>query len=370
MAMQEDGQSFAGTLYKRGKFNRSFKERWFVVNRVTQMMQYYESEEKSHVKQNELGDIDLALIEKIQVMTTDANYDNDELPEFITYTFSSSEKKSFTFHLVSSSRTFTLAAVNEIDLQKWLQFLSICIYGGVIKEGYIKKQEGATSVSKAWRKRYAVLTSYYQLKFYQDQQRHGYLGFIDCTTLSSISNGKVIASELGYILDLYTKYGNVWYIGCADQQQRDDWNKRLTHLLQQRRTDTFVVYGDQDDKKEVNIFGHNMVFEDKCKSVKHCHSVERIVKCLHVFNGNLDEQQVNRVLSKNTYFIQDYHHLMSQHLQHRGEFQSIYKFMLSKIRHLDLQQSSTLTMPDEEEQNTFYINAMYVIHCYFFGNLV
>lgn len=375
MSMLENGEEFVGILYKRGKFNKSFKERWFRVNRKTQIMDYYENEEKSVSFQNSLGHIDLAICKRIEVNTTDKKFDNDSLPEFITYNLLNSEKKSFSFNIVSPQRTFTLAAISEIDLFKWLQFLSICVYGAVIKQGYVKKQEGATAISKAWKKRYAVLNEYRQLKWYQDHNRNGYLGFIDCNTLSSISNGKTIASELGYILDLYTKYGNVWYVGCKDELERDNWNKHLTSLLPKRQPKSSTYNIDNDDQKgggggKSNVFGNNLIYEEECKSINKCHSISRMIKCLHIWNGNGDSVTINKILSQNKHFVRDYNHILNIHLDDRNDFDKLYKFVISQIRHIDLTQNNDLSLPDESQQNTFYENAMHIYNCYFFGDLV
>eukprot|EP01083_Nonionella_stella_P227677 807604_1 len=81
MSVLENGEKFAGTLYKRGKINRSFKERWFIVSRKDQIMEYYMSEEKSSDISTCLGHIDLALVEGIEVMTSTTNFDNEALPE-------------------------------------------------------------------------------------------------------------------------------------------------------------------------------------------------------------------------------------------------------------------------------------------------
>lgn len=373
MSLLEDGQTFVGTLYKRGKYNRNFKERWFIVNRLTQIINYFENEDKAKSIQNSLGQIDLALVSRIEVNTTDKQHDNDALPEFVIYNLQSSEKKSYTFQIVSSQRTFTCAAISELDLFKWLQFLSICVFGAVIKQGYVKKQEGATAVSKSWKKRYAVLNEYRQLKWYTDHNRNGYLGFIDINTLSSVSNGKIIASELGYILDLYTKYGNVWYVGCKDETEREDWSKKLTDLLPKKRP-TISEYSDSDKHGQIrNIFGRNLVFheDEECKSIEECPSIQRMIKCLRVWNGNGDLQTINQILAQNKYFTKDYNHIISVHIDDRNEFSKLYKYVSAQIRDLDFSAlNKNLTLPDETEQNTFYENAMHIYNCYLFGNLV
>ena len=372
----QNEEAFAGTLYKRGKINRAFKERWFMVSRSTQLMEYYECSEKAGSKSNCLGTIDLALIQKISVMTTNSQYDNDELPAFISYTETSSEKKSFSFSMASPHRTFILAALSEQELLEWLQYLSLCLYGGVIKEDFVKKQEGATALSRAWKRRYCVLNEYHQLKWYKDEHRTKCLGFIDIKTVSSVSNGKEIASELGYILDLYTKYSNVWYIGCRDEDERREWNKHLTLLLPKEPARfVYAQHGhdekqNEDENANEDVFGGDDCCEVECRAGSKCHSVQRMVKCLHIWNGNGDEMKINEILSSNKHFSEDYEHILSVHLDSRNEFQILYKHVLKHVRQIDLTQNHGLTLPDESKQNTFYVNAMFVIHCYLFGDLV
>merc|ERR550525_1513678 len=51
-----------------------------------------------------------------------------------------------------------------------------------------------------------------------------------------------------------------------------------------------------------SLFGENPVFEHKCKSLKHCHSVRRLIECMHIWNGNGDEQRINELLAQNRHF--------------------------------------------------------------------
>merc|ERR1719295_1153114 len=48
-----------------------------------------------------------------------------------------------------------------------------------------------------------------------------------------------------------------------------------------------------------HIFGRDLVFEHKCKSLRKCHSVQRLIECMHIWNGNGDEERINELLSQN-----------------------------------------------------------------------
>ena len=356
--------------------------------------------------------------------------------------------------MISPHRSLHLAAINEEEFVQTLSVLSMAVYGGVVKEGWLRKQEGATAISRKWKRRYGVLTAYRQLKWYKDEGRTKYLGFIDVGTLSSVSNGK--RSQTLCQLDLHTKYGNVWFIGCDDDGDRQSWNDRITELLPDQHPMGHFVYSEtsetmmddanhslndplqpqpqslpqpppppgpppadlmpppglgtadgmgmdsdiiiDDVVESINpskesaettgssskeqrppkrhrhgncaIFGTEPVFEAKCKSVRKCHSVQRLIECMHIWNGNGDEERINELLAQNGHFSADYEHILRWHLDEKNEFQALYKHVLKHIRHVDLHSHRDLTLPDEAQQNTFYVNAMYVIHCYFFGNLV
>ena len=70
------------------------------------------------------------------------------------------------------------------------------------------------------------------------------------------------------------------------------------------------------------VFGSDLVFEAKCKSVGKCHSVQRLIECMHIWNGNGDEERINELLSENGHFSADYDHILKWHLDSRNEFQT------------------------------------------------
>ncbi len=370
-----------------------------------------------------------------------------------------------------------LAALTHCDFVYFVNVLHCAVYGGVVLSGWLRRQEGATALSRKWKDRYAVLTEYGQLKWYKGSSRSKYLGLIDVVgTLSSVSFGARSSTECQ--LDLHTKYGNVWLIGCDDDGQRQSWNDRITELLPDQHPMGHFVYSetsetmmddavhslndplppqllqpqpppppgpppkdivpdaameavmdsmtapeaerreecdgmDIDDAVEPmnapkesaesgpssaakveeqrrrrrekghrhgaatsgsvsgrGLFGDAAVFEAECKSLRKCHSVQRLIECMHIWNGNGDEERINELLAQNGHFGADYEHILRWHLDAKNEFQALYKHVLRHIRHGDLHSHRTLTLPHEAHHNTFYVNAMYVIHSYFFGNLV
>ena len=87
------GTLFQGKLYKRGRYNKAFKERWFVISQSGQWMEYHESMDSAQSKGHPLGTIDLALVQRIEAFTVNPNANHDELPPFISWNLKQSEKK-------------------------------------------------------------------------------------------------------------------------------------------------------------------------------------------------------------------------------------------------------------------------------------
>ena len=213
---QETPDSFTGKLYKRGNINKSWKERYFRINRVNQTMKYYKEESDSNTDGLEQGNINLGEVSKVEVITA---YDITlikQLPQHIYPNDKTKSDKPFTFQLISSGRTYVLATENKSQLFKWLRFLVISLYGEILKEGWLRKQ-GATN--KAFKKRYFVLNKYQQLKYYEDDKRETYLGHINCTKINHINNGKIFGSDLRYTLDLNTP-NRKWIIAAKDGDER------------------------------------------------------------------------------------------------------------------------------------------------------
>ena len=213
---QETPDSYTGKLYKKGNINKSWKARYFRVNRFKQTMKYYKEESDSNTDGLEQGTINLGDILRIEVLT---NYDITlikQLPQHIVPNDKTKVDKPFTFQLVSSGRTYVLATENKSQLFKWLRFLKTSLYGEIVKQGWLRKQG---STNKAFKKRYFVLNKYQQLKYYEDEKRDHYLGMIDCTKIYHINHGKIFGSDLRYTLDLNTE-NRKWVIVAKDKDER------------------------------------------------------------------------------------------------------------------------------------------------------
>eukprot|EP01084_Bolivina_argentea_P183503 316627_1 len=97
--------TFRGKLLKKGKINKSWKTRYFSANKALQTVQYYETETDLNANKNEKGCIDLKTIMRIEVTQS-----LQGLPKYIASDDKLKPEKDYTFHLVSSPRTFILTA--------------------------------------------------------------------------------------------------------------------------------------------------------------------------------------------------------------------------------------------------------------------
>ena len=210
---------FSGKLFKKGKINKAWKERYFICYRNEQRMDYYQNEKDAKQKQNVSGSIDLTVIAKVELITE--NYDFDLMKQMPKYILETNEKdqsdKDFTFLLISNKRTFILAATDKNELIQWLKYLSSCLYGDVVKEGWMKKQG---QINKGWKDRYFVLNKFQQMKYYDNAQKTNCFGTIDCKLIANINNGKVYSNEeLRYLLELNTPKRK-WMIAFKDNYSR------------------------------------------------------------------------------------------------------------------------------------------------------
>eukprot|EP01084_Bolivina_argentea_P251681 422197_1 len=234
---------FSGTLFKRGKINKGWKQRHFVIYKWQQYMEYYTNSENAQQKQDACGTIDLTKISKIQIICNKSDIESmKQLPQFIEPNYSTQSDKKHTFHIFCENRTYILAALNESELFEWLNYLQICVYGEIIAECWLTKQG---KLNKNWKRRYFVLNKFHQLKYFDDEKRTKYLGLINCTQISSVTNGKIYSKDLQYTLELNTK-SRTWYIAANSERQRLKW-------LELMKKQSMIMNDEKEDEiKEIN----------------------------------------------------------------------------------------------------------------------
>ena len=150
-----------------------------------------------------------------------------QLPDKIHHNDKAKSDRDFTFHLYCADRTYILAAIDKSELFQWISYLKSCIYGNIIKQGWLKKQG---NVNKNWKKRYFVANKYQQLKYYEDDKMMKFSGVIDCKQISSVNNGKSYNNDIQHTLELHTKQ-RVWIIAAVDDDERvKECISYLTHI--------------------------------------------------------------------------------------------------------------------------------------------
>ena len=208
--------SFSGNLYKKGKLHTGWKERFFIVYRDEQKIDYW-SKEQDYIKKKDFsGSIDISFASKIEVVS---KYDIvliKQLPELIFPNDKAKSDKDYTFQLYCPDRTYILAAADRASFFQWLKYLKICLYGNIVKSGWLKK---LGHVNKKWKRRYFVLNKYQQMKYFEDSKKTKFQGLIDCTKIQSVTNGKIYANDLRYTLELNTPQ-RIWIIAAQDKDER------------------------------------------------------------------------------------------------------------------------------------------------------
>eukprot|EP01084_Bolivina_argentea_P116324 206711_1 len=136
--------TFDGKLYKRGKFNKGWKERFLTVYRSDQKIEYYSSVHDREQSNSMCGSIDLCTVSNIQVITnSDEDFQKLFINPLIGHIGQSNKTKSdkkYTFELITKKRTYVFAAYSNEFLIKWLKYLQSCLYGDIVKQGWLLTQ--------------------------------------------------------------------------------------------------------------------------------------------------------------------------------------------------------------------------------------
>lgn len=206
--------TFSGELWKRGKINKGWKLRHIVVDRLAQTLAYYSSESDVVFNRPPCGTVTLSTIIKIIAVTEHNAILIDKLPEFIQFDNKLKSDREFTFHLHADGRTFVFSAADTRQFTRWIKYLQSCVYGGVVKEGWLHKQGSLNK--KSWKSRYFVLNKYCQLKYYATKQRAQLSGLIDCTQIRSITNG-TDKNDCQFILNTKARK---WTITAQSEEDR------------------------------------------------------------------------------------------------------------------------------------------------------
>ena len=219
-------QTFEGKLSKKGKINKAWKERWFVLDEYEQKMEYYPNKQDAMDHKHLCGTIDISMVQRIetlssmeQIKMTEAKLLEEHktiLSKFIVPNNNSKSNQPYSFQLVMSNRTFLFSAVDSKSYIAWLNELCRIVYGGVVREGMLKKLGFR---NKSWKSRYFALNKYKQMKYYTDKTRSNFLGFINLNLCILITNGKSYGVDLKHTINIKTP-NRTWIICAIDKQSK------------------------------------------------------------------------------------------------------------------------------------------------------
>eukprot|EP01084_Bolivina_argentea_P121218 214829_1 len=220
--------TFSDKLYKRGKFNKGWKERFFAVYRIEQKIEYYASSDDRKQNDKMCGSIDLCSVAKIEVIDDDFKSTDSSTGRLrhIGYNEKAKSEKSFTFYLITKKRTYVFAAYSKESLLKWLKYLQSCLYGQVVKQGWLSEQIGKYINHKKvykYDKKYYVLNKFQQIKYYNNQQKTSCLGTIDLKNVKSMGSGCTGNQKMMYSTVVLRFPSGGVTLATTDKKSRDDW---------------------------------------------------------------------------------------------------------------------------------------------------
>ena len=130
MTYFDKSKTFEGKLRKRGKINKAWKERWFVLDEYEQKMEYYPNKQDAIDHTHLCGTIDISMVERIEMISnidqiklseTDLLKQNQTiLSKFILTNQKSKSNQSYSFQLVMKSRTYIFSANDPKSYIAWL----------------------------------------------------------------------------------------------------------------------------------------------------------------------------------------------------------------------------------------------------------
>ena len=218
MANEQKTQIYEGILYKQGKINTAWKERFFVLY-SDRTLAYFKSEEAWDKGKPLISYIDLSLTRSIAPTNKKVNNaesvekqmkkvksrrgslsrkwsidfgaifsnksgkdeqesddENDGEIAFIELVLN----KQFTFEIVQAKRTYNLCTDDPTKFNKWLNKLEVTTFGKKIYKGWLLKQ---SERNKKWDKRWFIIYDTKEMRYYDDATR-------------AISRGMAVLSQL------------------------------------------------------------------------------------------------------------------------------------------------------------------------------
>lgn len=199
---------YEGPMYKQGRFNRSWRNRWFVLYNNRRLAYYNEKKESIALKP--IAEIDLTEVETII---------NDR---------SKDVQNKYVFELVTSGRTYCLACLDTESLNLWEKYLLQMIFGTKIHEGWLIKKGDRI---QSWRKRWFTLSDLKELRYYEDDTRQKSKGTIDLKNVSIIRHGDKEQYGYEYTIEIITP-DRTWVLVTTYHELRELWMEKLDEAMQ------------------------------------------------------------------------------------------------------------------------------------------
>lgn len=210
---------FEEKLFKRGKINKSWKNRWCVLKNVNNeevILEYYDGKFAKFnrklcgtIKISEAYGVDI--IADIQVISM-----IEQIPDNVTIKESIKSDKPFSFRVKTPSRKYVFSAIDNITFLKWIHIFDQIIYGGVVKQGWLRKKG---TKNKSWKRRYFVCNIYRQIKYYKDHNKKSLCGVIPLYNVGAMYYGTSKPNKNKFVFHLVTKK-RTWVLCARDLQER------------------------------------------------------------------------------------------------------------------------------------------------------
>eukprot|EP01084_Bolivina_argentea_P231553 390464_1 len=216
---------YEGELSKRGKLNKSWKQRWFVLTEHFKL-EYYKTKSKSKEPRNALGCIGLLQIQRIEVSLLH-DIEPSSIPMYIHILsgdlHTTNTNRMFLINLKTQSRTYHLSANDSASFISWIDHFHSLLFDGTLMQSLLEIKNDPDGPY------YFVLHKHRHLKYFNNEHRDMLIGCIDLNTPSlsihthSTKHMHIIEVTLGkrkkrtMLLSLYTKHSQIF-------------NEWITHL--------------------------------------------------------------------------------------------------------------------------------------------
>ena len=206
---------YSGIVWKKRKYTK-WKQRWFALFESRKLI-YYLDRNTFQSNGKPFGYVDLGDITNISHCSQSRDR-TDGL---------------FFFELETPKRTYILGHDNRQSATEWIQVLLPLIFGKTVCNGWLIKS-GANMVSRGWKKRWFVLSTFHELRYYKENEpapSQG-MGTIKLKEAIKIGGGSnlVMDSEYRYVIEIVTT-DRVWVLAGNNESSIRIWRLKLIEAM-------------------------------------------------------------------------------------------------------------------------------------------